>query len=525
MMELVRENIILNRHIGRERSQMLLEGDIIVPDVKPDIASVLKVTARVAVSKVGANMGRISFSGRLFVDVLYLARSGEISVHSLSAQNHIDDFLNMEGAAPHMWINLDANLENIDHTIVNDRKLNYRAVVDISASVWENQNIEAVRSIGELPESQQKAAFFTMNNIITKQMEQFTIRDEFALPPNKPAIREFLQASINVVSKDITMAAGRVDVSGDLVITPLYKGIDEGNDISIIEFAEFELPFSGSLDIEAAREGAFADIRLSLADHIIDIGPDEDGQDRIISIEAVILADIKISENKDIQILQDAYCIDQNLDITSQSLEYNNLICRNKNQFSAKEIIALTGAPEILQILKVSGMVHLEDKKVVDDKVVVEGIVEANMLYIANSDQDPIHSHRAHLPFRQVIETGGARLGMDAIIAHNIDQISFNMLSGREVELRFTLNFDTLIQEQRPANFIQNIEFSPLNKEDLDNLPSMVILVAQKADSLWSVAKRYNADLEELAAINDVEPSAALAPGQKLLVVKKVAEA
>ncbi|MDR2166940.1 MAG: DUF3794 domain-containing protein [Clostridiales bacterium] len=521
-MELVRENILLNRHIGRERSQMLLEGDIIVPDVKPDIASVLKVTARVAINKANANMGRISFSGQLVVDALYLANvGGEISVHSISARNNIDDFLNMEGVAPHMWLNLDANLENIEHHIVNDRKLNYRVVVDIQAQALDNQNFEAVRSISDLPESQQKMAFLTMNNMVSKQVEQFTIRDEIVLPSAKPAIRELLQANINIVSREITMAAGRVDISGDLLITPLYKGFDSE---SIIDFADFELPFSGSLDVEAAREGVFSDVRLSLADHLIEIGPDADGEDRILSIEVVIAADVQISENREFSVLEDAYCIDQNLDIKTQSLDYLSLICRNRNQFSAKEIVTLSGAPEILQVLQVGGLVHLEDRRVIEDKVIVEGIVEANILYVANSDEAPVHNYRAHLPFRQVIETKGARLGMEAAITHNIDQISFNMLSGREVELRFTLSFDTLIRELRPAQLIQDIEFNPLNTEDLDNLPSMVILVAQQADSLWSVAKRYNADLEELAAINDIEPTAALAAGQKLLVVKKVAE-
>ena len=116
-MELVKENIVLNKHIGQERSQMLLEGDIIVPDVKPDIASVLKSRARVAIPKTNASMGRVSYSGKMFVDVLYLAKTGEVSVHSISAQNHIDDFLNMEGVSPHMMVNLVAELANIDYRI------------------------------------------------------------------------------------------------------------------------------------------------------------------------------------------------------------------------------------------------------------------------------------------------------------------------------------------------------------------------------------------------------------------------
>ncbi|MCL2350835.1 MAG: DUF3794 domain-containing protein, partial [Defluviitaleaceae bacterium] len=437
-MELLRENIILNRHIGGEKSQVLLEGDIIVPDVKPDIASVLKAQARVFISKANASAGRISYSGKLTVDVLYLAKTGEVSVHSISAQAHIDDFLNMEGVQPHMMINLEAQLANVDYRVVNDRKLNYRAVVDVQAAAWENQTFDAVKSIGDLPPTQQKNAVFSMNNMVAKQIEQFTIRDEVVLPPGKSAIVEMLQVGVNIANKDMTMHAGRVDVSGNLIVTPLYKGTDE---TAVIEFAEFELPFSGSLEVAAAHEGAFGDVVLSLADHVIAIEPNEEGENRILSMEVVIAADIKISQNKDIEILEDAYCIDQNLGLSMQNLDYARMVCRNKNQFNAKEIVALEGAPDMLQVLSVSGMAHMDEQKVVDDKVVVEGMVEANILYVANSDTDPLYNYTAHFPIRQVIETKGAKMGMDAIVSHSIDQISFNMLSNSEVELRFNLGF------------------------------------------------------------------------------------
>ncbi|MCL2235790.1 MAG: DUF3794 domain-containing protein [Defluviitaleaceae bacterium] len=520
-MELVRENIILNRHMGREKSQLLLEGDIIVPEAKPDIVSVLKTGARVSISKITAGSGRIGFSGKMRIDVLYTANSGEISVHSLSAQAFIDDFINMEGIEPHMWVDLTAELANVDYRIVNDRKLNYRAVIDITADAWEKRDFDAVKSIDGLGAAQQKNAFFTMSNMVAKQMEHFTVRDEITLPPSKPAISELLQVSVDIANKDVRLADGRVDVSGNLIISPLYKSSEEE---ALIEFADFELPFSGSLDVGIANSQAFGDVNLSISDFIVDLVADADGNNKILGIETTISADIKISESQQMDILEDAYCIDQHLDITAENMEYQRLICRNRNQFNLKETVQLSGAPEILQILQVSGTARIEDTRVIDDKVVVEGLLEADILFVANSDTDPIFNYTAHLPIRQTIETKGAVMGMEAQIAHGIDQISFNMLGGNEVELRFNLNFDTLIQEAVSTKFIQEIEFSPLDKEVFDALPSMVILAAEKGDSLWSVAKKYNADLEELAKINNLEVSDNLFLGQKLLVVKKVSE-
>jgi len=111
---------------------------------------------------------------------------------------------------------------------------------------------------------------------------------------------------------------------------------------------------------------------------------------------------------------------------------------------------------------------------------------------------------------------------MEVDVEQNIDRTGFNMLSGNEVELRFLLSVDTLVQENVRAEYISDIEFSPLDKDEMDSVPSMVVLCVQKSDSLWSIAKKYNASLEELAAINDMESGTELVDGQRLLVVKKV---
>ena len=520
-MELIRENIVLSGHIGSARSQVLLEGDIIVPDIRPDIASVLSVSARTNISKVVLNAGRILFSGRLNVDVIYLAASGEVQVHSLTAQVPVDDFLNVDGAMPAMWVDLDATLANVEHSIVNDRKLNFRVVVDVRASVWQNQNLEAVRRIEGIADSQQKTACFALHNTLTKQMEQFTIRNEVIIPPNRPAVQDILTVGINIISREVNLAAGRIDLSGDLIIRPLYKG-DAGD--SMVEIVEFELPFSGSLDIASAHEAGMADVVLSVADQLVEVMPDAEGTNRVMSIEVVINADVKISESKEIEILEDAYCLEQNLNMETKSVEYCGVICKNKNQFNMKENVKPIGTAEVLQVLAVHGIAHVEECKVVEDKVVVEGMVEADILYLANCDEKPMHSYRAHLPFRQVIETKGARVGMVAKIRHSLDHIAFNMQGQNEVELRLSISFDTTVQEEKTLHFIHDIEFSPLDLALIDSLPSMVIMSAGQSDSLWSVAKRYNADLNELTQINELDPGAPLTQGQKLLIVKKVAQ-
>jgi len=519
-MELVREKIVLNKHIGREMTQVLLEGDIIVPDIKPDISSVLKSEAEVVISKANPAAGRISYSGKLTVKILYLAKDQGDLVHSISITSPVDDFINMEGVDPSMWIELNTSIAGTEYRIVNDRKLNYRIVSDVVVNVTQNASAQMVKGIDLLPAAQQKTAKLSMSNMVEKKSDEFTIKDELTLPGIRPAIKELLSTNISIASKEVRVNAGRVDISGNLLVTPLYIGTDED---SVIEFAEFEMPFSGAIDVASAKEGNFGDVNLSILESAVTPTPDADGEDRALDIEVIVGADIKISEVQELTILEDAYSIDQSLVMSKESLEYSHLVCRNKNQFNVKETVSIEEGPEILQILTVSGNMRLEETKVVDDKVVVEGIVVADILYVAGSDETPLSNHQAILPVRQVVETRGSRLGMDAVVEQSIDHIGFNMLSSNEVELRFVLNMDATVTQTGKAEYISDIEFTPLAAEQMDQMPSMVVLCVQKNDSLWSIAKKYNASLEELAAINDIESTAELAVGQKLLVVKKVA--
>ena len=125
--ELVREKIVLDQRIGRETTQILIEGDLIVPDIKPDMAVILQADAKVHIDRSDISNDRVNFIGRMEFQVLYLARSAERPVHSMSASTAIDDFINMEGITKEMWVDVEAELANIDYKMVNDRKISIQA--------------------------------------------------------------------------------------------------------------------------------------------------------------------------------------------------------------------------------------------------------------------------------------------------------------------------------------------------------------------------------------------------------------
>jgi len=518
--ELIRDNIVLDKKMGKENTQILLEGDIIVPDIKPDMSVILQSDSDIFINNIEISNDRINFMGRLDITVLYLAKGANKPVHSINVSENIDNFINLEGITKDMWADINATINSIDYKMLNDRKINYRAVVDISVVSESHEYHEVVIDVEDIPQNQTLKKNLEINKSIENTIDRFIVKDELSIPLGKPGIREVLQCTISVNNKESKVLNGKVNISGQLLVTVLYKGDD---DSSMVEFIENEIPFNGVVDSLNAKDYMFADTILNIEDKFVQIKTDIDGEDRILEIETTVFAVIKVSHQESIEILEDAYIINNDLKITKMPVKYSQLVCRNKNQTTFKEIVQTEqDSPEMLQIYRITGKPHLETVKPLGDKIMVEGIIEANILYVAESDDAPLYSYNTTIPYQQVIETKGTTPDMDVNVSANIDHVGFNMLSGKEVEVRFLLSFNTQVNEQKELNMITDIEIEEMTPEYLNSFASVTVYCVQKGDTLWKIAKRYNTSIEEIIEMNNLAGDEKLTTGAKIILLKKV---
>jgi len=518
MAELVKEQVFLDQSVGSEEVQIMLEGDLIVPDIKPDMALLLQTDERVIIDRTEASTDRVNYVGRLNISVIYLAKEISKTVQTIQLTRNIDDFINLEGVNKDMWVRAKAEIINIDYRVVNDRKVNYRAIVNISVVAERSDAHEMVVHINNVPDNQLLKSNLSVNRTIEHRIDKFQVKDQIILPSAKPNLREVLQVTAGITNRDVRMGSGRVNLSGELLLTMLYRGDTEE---SMIEFLESELPFNGPIDISGAKDDMLADVNLQVLDQHVTIRPDEDGEDRILEVEISIGVEMKVYCTDSLSILEDAYSINKQLNFTRTTVKYPNLVCLNRNQTPVKEVVTLAeSAPDMLQIFRVKGQVHMDDVRIVDDKIIAEGVINTDILYVAESDATPLSSFRTIIPYRQVIEAKGAAPGMNVTIDTSIDHVAFNMLSPRETEVRFQLTFNTQVINQVAANIIGDIEIAELDPEVMASQPSMTVYIVQPGDNLWKIAKRYNTPLDELIAVNELEHPTRITAGQKLLMLK-----
>lgn len=520
--DLIKKNVAFNKKIGSQETQILLEGDIIVPDIKPDIELILQTQNNIFIEKTIISQDKINFIGKLSIQILYLAKANQNKIYAINHLCDIDDFINIDGINPQMFCDLKANINDINYKILNDRKINFKAVIDIAAEVQEEYQREIIVGIKDLSENQLLKKKFMVNRLVDIRFDRFIVKDELNLNLNQPNISEILATDINIMQKEAKVTDGKITVNGELILKILYKPQDENNDLPI-EFFEHEINFNGAFDVPKAKEFMLCDVNLFVQDKNFQPKPNQDGEDRLIDLEIFIGANIKLTAQDELEILDDVYLINKTLDIKREKIEFQNIIGKNKMQTQIKEITQLEkNCPDIAQIIKINSRSQIDDQHIIDNNLIVEGIIYVDVFYLTKDENNLFSTFKTILPFKQTIEMHGISPDMQANIISSVDYFNFNLLSHNEIELKILLGINCAISQEEYLKVITQINFNDMDQNFLENTPSMIIYVTQKNDTLWQISKRYNINPDDLKQINEINSE--IQAGQKLLIVKNILE-
>ena len=83
--KLSRNNLCVNQIVGQKNEKIIVEGDEIVPDIKPDILSVVSTNGNICIYKKEVMEGKIKIEGGINAYVIYIADDEKSSIRTLNA--------------------------------------------------------------------------------------------------------------------------------------------------------------------------------------------------------------------------------------------------------------------------------------------------------------------------------------------------------------------------------------------------------------------------------------------------------
>jgi hypothetical protein len=107
-----------------------------------------------------------------------------------------------------------------------------------------------------------------------------------------------------------------------------------------------------------------------------------------------------------------------------------------------------SGKPDAERGLEAKAKFSISGVKVLRDKVIVDGEVDAKVLYVAAVPTQPVHFFQARFPFMEFIHLYGADPGMEALVFFKVEHVNVSLVSPRR--LKVTILFEMIVKLVKP---------------------------------------------------------------------------
>ncbi len=111
------------------------------------------------------------------------------------------------------------------------------------------------------------------------------------------------------------------------------------------------------------------------------------------------------------------------------------------------DIIIPEDKPDIGKILDVTGKVSINSREVIQDKVMVEGSIRYNILYLAEEDDRHIASMESDASFTSYLEIQGVHPKMTSKVYAELEHIDCDIINSRKLNTRTVMNVGAKVRE------------------------------------------------------------------------------
>lgn len=518
-LELLKEAFKVNNLLGEDTFQTVIDNDIIVPDTKPDIARVLLLDGDVFITGCDTGTDRVVVSGCIACKILYISDDETKSIKGIVSNIPFSETSDISGVRSGMKCRGKALIEHMDYTLLNGRKINVKTILSKNVRVYDEIEREVSSDLIGVEDIQVLRDSVVLNTYLGSNKVNFIIKEDLELPSSKPTISEIVRNDIKISNKDFKVTDGKIFVNSDIGISTLYVADDEER---TLQFMENELVFNQFVELEDVDENTIIDIDYELVDYKIDAVEDADGELRLIRAEIALNIYANGLCQKTIEVLSDAYSPKSKISLERQQINISELFSENKSQMVIRDTIALNECnPEVSEIFNVLCKYNVSESRIEDNKVVVEGSVENNILYLANNEDQPVFCFKKEIPFKHEVEIKGIRNDMVYDVSLEVEHCNYSMITSDNVEIRNVIGVNTNVQTKKIIPIINKANENIFDDKKQISLPSIIVYIIQPGDSLWKIAKKYDTTVDELMKINSLTEKDILMPGQQILILKK----
>ena len=502
--KLSKKNLCVNQIVGQKTEKIVVEGDEIVPDIKPDILSVVSTNGNICIYKKEVQDGKVKIEGGINAYVIYIADDEKSSIRALSANLEFSRIIDIKECKENMQLECKSQLSNMDCRILNGRKISLRAIMDMSVVLYSKENIEYIDKIEDIKDIQLLNKNITINSLVGTGITKVYAKDTITID-NVDNLSEIMKVNISVENRESKISYNKVLAKADTVMKIMY--LTEDNRINT---SSTTIPIMGFIDMQDVSEDDICDLNYEIKNILV---KPNNVEEHSVYVEAEIEILGFVYKRQTIDMIEDLYSKTIELTYSQKSVKLMSERTSTNETYSMRK-------QERIEEMAQSKIFDVEVKPVIVSSRVEEGKItykgDVNLTFIfARADSSSIGVKNVIEPFE--FEVSASQVSSRDKIDTNIEisKKDFVVMPDSSIDIKIDFNFSINIVKESNINIIENIkEEEGVSKEAF----SIIIYYAKLGDTLWNIAKRFGSTVEEIASINNIEDADRIMQGQQLFI-------
>lgn len=504
MIDLTQNSITLNQTYPEVNDSFFIEGDVIIPDVKPDVDSVLFVDAIPVINDYSVNSGQITFSGDCEFNILYVAVDSPNEIIRISTSIPFKNTFAAKNLTSESCINLTISPAKVSSLILNGRKLSVSAELNANLKYSNQNKVNYVESVENNDTTKMLISSKTVPTFLGESSNNSTLKDTAMLGTDAPNIKDIVKYECNMENEDSVISEGKIIVKADFHIK-IYYTADNSNEIFTFETT---IPFSTFIDIRDITENDVAKIINTVKNVALKILPDSDELMRVVEVDTEIETSAKVFQNTDITVIEDVYDTTKNLLPQRDEIYYETNGTIKAEDVSLRDSISIPEDGEVKILAPFARLKNVTLEKENDNNM-LKGIIDVTVLYSVPST-GRINSVSLDIPLEHVLSND-----IDILENVSINNIEVTPVGGDKHDIKISMTVSGYKNTSDKISLLRDIiemEEAPIINTGI------TIYFVKPGDTLWKIAKRFYTTVENLAKINNLQNPDVLDVGKALVI-------
>lgn len=476
--EFIKDSMNINQIVQNRKDIYTIEGDCIVPDIKPDILEIISTNGILNIYKKEMTDGKIRIDGSVNCFVDY---KSENEIRSINHTIEFSQIIQLENVKSDMNDCCNISLKSINAKIINERKINIKANLECAMNVTKISKVEYISGATENVQRKEKSintnSLFGMGTtkVSINEKQDANIGDNIA---------EVLSSKVTYKDIETKISYNKILVKSDVVIKSLYL-TDDGRIVALKNV----YPIMGFIEMEGVNEESIVIPSIENNNSIINL------MNNSINLDIEVKIDVKVYEDKQINLIEDMYSLNGNLNFKKDNMKITKNMSVNygKQSFSAQGENVGDGS-----IIDIDSKVIDLQTSIVNTHILAEAEIETKILFLSGGIQSKVVHNKTNF------EINGLNIDSNSMINMkiNISNENYNVMTGGNIELKMDLDYMIEICDVENLEIINEAKV----EEGEDKNPyNMVVYFANKNESLWDISKKFKTTEEKIIEENNLK--------------------